>query len=339
MATWTTCILAPLHDLVKGLPKTSHKPLTWTQEAFAAFNNIKQHITRLTLLAHPAPNARTTLTTDASSTAVGAILQQELNGTLMPIAFFSQRLKPPQFNLLQFLGTTTAYHPQSNGMVERFHCQLKDTIEAQHDLYSWTDALPLGLLDICATHKEDKDCSPADLTQGEPLLLPRDFSLTPDLDHFTPAVHHDLLQTLRQAVSAFKATAPCQPTLCPEHIPLVLLNGEYVFIRRDAHCKPLQRPYDGPFLVLAWSTKFLAINLNGRHDTVATVPDLAPDEDPAPGSMDPNIPPSTPVDFTPAAREEPHPSPVPPTVQPSHIYNPTPNASPAASPTDFVSLD
>ncbi|XP_042241340.1 uncharacterized mitochondrial protein AtMg00860-like [Homarus americanus] len=50
-------IHAPLHDLLKGLPKTFHKLLTWTQEAFAAFNIIKQHITHLTLLAHPAPNA------------------------------------------------------------------------------------------------------------------------------------------------------------------------------------------------------------------------------------------------------------------------------------------
>ncbi|XP_042217893.1 uncharacterized protein LOC121863334 [Homarus americanus] len=65
-------------------------------------------------------------------------------------------------------------------MVERFHRQLKDAIKAQPDPCSWMDALPLVLLGIHASHKEDMDCSPADLTLGEPLRLPRNFSLTPD---------------------------------------------------------------------------------------------------------------------------------------------------------------
>ncbi|XP_042222017.1 uncharacterized mitochondrial protein AtMg00860-like [Homarus americanus] len=61
-----TNILAPLHDLLKGLPKTSHKSLIWTQEAFTAFTTIK--------LAHPANNARTTHNR-RFPTAVGAVLQ------------------------------------------------------------------------------------------------------------------------------------------------------------------------------------------------------------------------------------------------------------------------
>ena len=38
---------------------------------------------------------------------------------------------------------TTAYHPQSNGMIERFHRQLKAALNAQHNpmrgwmLYLW----------------------------------------------------------------------------------------------------------------------------------------------------------------------------------------------------------
>ena len=34
--------------------------------------------------------------TDASDTAVGAVLQQQINGEWKPIAFFSKRLKPAE---------------------------------------------------------------------------------------------------------------------------------------------------------------------------------------------------------------------------------------------------
>ena len=46
------------------------------------------------LLAYPQPDAPTNIMTDASSNAVGAVLQQQVNDTWRPIAFFSKTLKP-----------------------------------------------------------------------------------------------------------------------------------------------------------------------------------------------------------------------------------------------------
>jgi len=38
--------------------------------------------------------------------------------------------------------TTTAYHPQANGLVKRFHRQLKEALHARSDGRSWLEHLP-----------------------------------------------------------------------------------------------------------------------------------------------------------------------------------------------------
>ncbi len=54
--------------------------------------------------------------------------------------------------LANVLGTnrirTTAYHPQANGVVERFHRKLKAALTAHGDPTNWTEVLPLVLLGI-----------------------------------------------------------------------------------------------------------------------------------------------------------------------------------------------
>ena len=51
-------------------------------------------MTDASLLFYPKPDAPTNIMTDASNTAVGAVLQQQINDTWTPIAFFSRTLKP-----------------------------------------------------------------------------------------------------------------------------------------------------------------------------------------------------------------------------------------------------
>ncbi|BHF70504.1 hypothetical protein SprV_0301355500 [Sparganum proliferum] len=69
--------------------------------------------------------------------------------------------------LLNFLGCTrirtTAYHPAANGMVERFHRQLKTALRAAEDPENWSGNVPVALLGIRVALKSDLDCNAAEL--------------------------------------------------------------------------------------------------------------------------------------------------------------------------------
>ncbi len=85
--------------------------------------------------------------------------------------------------LMNLLGLTrnrtTAYHPQANGMVERFHRHLKTGLKARLTNGNWVDELPVVLLGIRTALKEDLSCSAAEMVYGTTLRLPGDFFSEP----------------------------------------------------------------------------------------------------------------------------------------------------------------
>ena len=74
------------------------------------------------------------------------------------------------------LHRTTAYHPQANGLVERFHSTLKASLKAQLSSPNWVDELPWVLSGIRLIPKDDLQASSAELVYGEPLMIPGDFT-------------------------------------------------------------------------------------------------------------------------------------------------------------------
>jgi hypothetical protein len=71
----------------------------------------------------------------------------------------------------------------------------------------------------------------------------------------------------------------------PVELPAALVNARLVWIRHDAVRKPLQRPYDGPFAVIARGPRAFTIRV-GDRDEVISVARLKPctDAAAAPGS-------------------------------------------------------
>ena len=65
--------------------------IQWTPAADEAFTATKQALTDTATLAFPSSAAPTSITTDASNTGVGAVLQQFTDGDWQPIAFFSKK--------------------------------------------------------------------------------------------------------------------------------------------------------------------------------------------------------------------------------------------------------
>ncbi|GFT06720.1 retrovirus-related Pol polyprotein from transposon opus [Trichonephila clavipes] len=68
---------------------------------------------------------------------------------------------------------SASYHPQSNGMIERFHRHLKSAIIA-HENAGWTDILPIVLLGLRSAMKNDLKATSSQLVYGTTLCLPSD---------------------------------------------------------------------------------------------------------------------------------------------------------------------
>ena len=169
--------------------------------------------------------------------------------------------------LTKLLGTTrirtTAYHPAANGMIERFHRQLKAALKAHEDPSRWSEQLPLTLLGIRSTVKEDLSCSPAELVFGTTLRLPGQF-VAAERTEVDPS---DYVSRLRQHMASchFTHTRAKQGSI---HVPKDLFTCSHVFVRVDSVRRPLQQPYKGPYKVLKRNDRFFTLDIDGKRDQI-----------------------------------------------------------------------
>ena len=62
---------------------------------------------------------------------------------------------------------TTAYHPECNGLIEWFHCCLKDTLHTHYTSFSWANHLPWVILSLCSAVREDTAVLPSQAVFGD----------------------------------------------------------------------------------------------------------------------------------------------------------------------------
>ena len=162
---------------------------------------------------------------------------------------------------------TTAYHPQANGMVERFHRQLKASLKARANHPRWMDDLPFVLLGLRTAWREDPDCSPAELVYGSSLQVPGEFLPQASPEQTTPST--EFLRRLQGYMRKALPPPPSYHGTQRTHVPSNLASTGYVYVRRDGYRKPLTRPYSGPHRILETGDKFFALEINGQRDTVS----------------------------------------------------------------------
>jgi transposase InsO family protein len=114
---------------------------------------------------------------------------------------------------------TTSYHPQSNGLVERFHRRLKDALRARAAGNNWSSHLPWEMLGIRSAWREGTTFSPAETVYGAQPVLPGQF-LAVEEDPLSPSFFTDL-----QGVLLGRTVLPTQhhSTPAPQQLPEDLL--------------------------------------------------------------------------------------------------------------------
>ena len=159
--------------------------------------------------------------------------------------------------------TTTSYHPQSNGLVERFHRQLKDSLRARLASSEWPSHLPWVLLGLRTAPKEDHNVSAAELLYGTPLALPGE--LVEQKEPPAAIFLDNLRNTSMASIPTRKISGP-EPAINP---PASLSSAAFVFVRKGAPGQPLSPLYDGPYRVAARGSKVFTLDLGGRLEKVS----------------------------------------------------------------------
>ena len=180
----------------------------------------------------------------------------------------------PQFtsqlwqDLSNLLGTklhrTTVYHPQANGLVERFHRSMKASLKARCQLPSWTSDLNWVMLGLWTMSKEDLGISPAELVFGSPLTVPGEF-----VGHGQGEPVPELLRRLCDNVAELRPVPPMHHIPPTTSIPPSLSSAKFIFICHDSHKLPLQPSYDGPLRVVATGDKLFTIQVGHREETIS----------------------------------------------------------------------
>ncbi|XP_037931190.1 uncharacterized protein LOC119666001 [Teleopsis dalmanni] len=165
--------------------------------------------------------------------------------------------------LMEFLEVkhlrTTPYHPQSNGIIERWHRSLKSAIKCS-ETNSWSAALSLILLGMRTAVKSNIGLSPAEMAFGAPLRIPGEFLVPRN----NTASETEFTQALHKAILSLPSTNPQRHGNYQQFIPPLLGKCKFVFVRIDRVRTPLPI-YEGSFEVINKYEKCFILKIHQRE--------------------------------------------------------------------------
>lgn len=166
-------------------------------------------------------------------------------------------------SLSKYLGfkanTTTAYHPQANGLIERQHRSIKASLRCYLNSIFWVNNLPLVLLGLRSVIREDLGCSSAELVYGTPLNLPGEF--------FTSCrdiKHSEFNRLLQDSIRKLKPVETSSHGKRTVFVSSKLSSCSHVFIYNNAVTSCLEPTYKGPYKVKCRSEKYFDVYVNGK---------------------------------------------------------------------------
>ena len=152
----------------------------------------------------------------------------------------------------------TAYNPEANGIIERFHRTLKTALASSTVEADWSKKLPWVMLALHATPHAALGSSPSEAVFGKCPRLPADILPTPD-----PGYSPQEVSKITEAFMPPKQTYNAYTRQI--RMPPKLLSCPFVYERIDSHRTPLSPNYAGPYPVLQRAKKAYLINKNSKE--------------------------------------------------------------------------
>ncbi len=172
--------------------------------------------------------------------------------------------------LNKLLGTqkmhTTAFHPQANGIIERWHRTFKNAIKC-NATNRWMEVIPTILLGLRSIILENLNATPSELVYGTSLRLPFHFFETAKPN--TLADPFTFVERLKEIMNKLKPVPSSNHNKQAIFIHKDMKTCTHVFIRNDAVKKSLQANFDGPYEVISKHPKYFCVKIKGHEKTIS----------------------------------------------------------------------